>query len=130
MELATDSGLSQYSLCARTGVNVEVDDTIGVGKNSLCLICKNDLDLSAAFANQVAIVFNVINAGELVLFVAEELAVFFERENVGVGVNARLVYLIKAYKMVTDLVGGVAEHKNYLFASLGDTAQADGKTVS
>ena len=83
------------------------------------------LMLSTAFLYKITVICNVVNTCKLVNVLAEKLTVSLERENVAVGVNTRFIYFVKAYKLVTYLVGGIAEHKNYLLCTLCDALEAD-----
>ena len=64
------------------------------------------------------------------LVFSEKLAVFFERKHIAVRINARFVKLVKRYKMVSDLVARIAEHKNNLFCAHCYAFKANCKTVS
>ena len=88
-------------------MNVAGENAVGVIEDSLCLISENNLNLGARFTDEVAVIFDIVNAGKLMNVFAEKLAVTFKRENVGIGVYARLVKLVEAYKLVSNLVGGV-----------------------
>ena len=105
-------------------------NAIGIVKDRFCLICEDDFDICAFFANKAAVIINVINAGELVFVFTEEFAVTFEGKNVGIGVNACFVEFIEAYEFVAHFIGRIAEHKNNFFCAPCNTAKADGKAVS
>ena len=64
------------------------------------------------------------------LTVAEKLAVFSLGENVACGIDACLVEVVKADKMVSYLVGGIREHKYDLLKSHCDALKADRETVT
>ena len=111
-------------------MNVAVDDMIGIGKNCLDLICKDDLHLSAAGADQIAVVFHVVNACKFVLVRAEQLTVTLQREDVAVRIDAGSIDLVQAYQLVTHLVGGVAEHQDDLLGAHSDSTQTNCKAVA
>ena len=117
-------------LGARAGMDVAGQHRIGVGEDGLCLIGEDDLGLRAALADEVAVILHVIHAGELMLVLAEQLAVLLERQHVGIGVDALFVDLVQADQLVAHLVGGIGEHQHHLLAALGDAAQADGKSIA
>ena len=61
---------------------------------------------------------------------AEQLAIALQRQNVGVGVNARRVNLIPSDQLVPDLVRRIGKHQHNLTATLGDASQTDGKAIA
>ena len=122
---------AENALGALTGVNVAGEDAIGIVQDRFCLICKHDLNLSAAGADEVGVVFHVVNTGELQLgVIAEELTVALQRKNVAIRIHACRIDLIERDHRVSNLVGGIAEHKHNLLCALGNAAQADRKTVT
>ncbi len=110
------------ALGALSGVNVAVDDGLGVEQDRLGLVRENDLDLRAAFTDQLLVVRDVVDAGERVPVLAEKTPVVLECQNVAVRVDARLVYFVKTYELVSDLVRRVAKHQNDLFDAFRDTS--------
>ena len=118
------------ALCACTCVDITAEHVLCVGEDRLCIVCKNDLCLSTAFADEALVVCNVVNTGKGVLLVAKQFAILCKSEHVAIGIYALFVNGIKAYKMVSNLVRGVGEHQNDLFCTLCNAAQADGKTVA
>ena len=111
-------------------MDVAGQHAVRIVKDGLRLVGKDDLRLGAHLADQVAVVLHVVHACELMLVHAEQLAVFFQRKHVGIGVHARRVDLVEGYQLVAHLVGGVAEHQHDLLRALGDAAQADGEAVA
>ncbi len=85
-------------------MNVAGENAVGVIEDSLRLISEDDFDLGTRLADKVAVVFDIVNAGELMNILAEKLTVAFERKDIGIGVNARLVKLVEAYQLITHLV--------------------------
>ena len=118
------------SFCACSGMNVAVDYAVRIIEDRFCLVGKDNFNIGTAFTDKVAVILNVVNTGKLVLSVAEKLAVFFKRENIGIGIDSGFVHLIEADEMVADLVGRIAEHKNYLLAALCNAAKRNCKTVT
>ena len=62
--------------------------------------------------------------------IAEETAVIFKAEDVGVGVHAAVVERVLVKEMVADLVGGVGQHEHDFLAAARDAAQAHCKAVA
>ena len=122
-------GLEQ-SLGARAGVNVAGEDTVGILEDVLRVVGEDDLRLGAAAFHQLGVVGHVVNAGELVLHLAEQGAELLQRQHVAVGVDAGGVHRIEADERVAHLVGRIAEHQHHLAAALGDAAQQNGKAVA
>ena len=60
-------------------MNVAGEDVVGVFEDSSRLIGKDDFDLSTAFTDEIAVIFNIINAGEFVSIFTKKLAIAFER---------------------------------------------------
>ena len=87
------AGFEQNALSALAGVNVAVDDVVGVAKYSLRLICEDNLNLRAAGFDEIAVVFDIVDAGELMYRLAEQLAVTLKREYVAVLFD----FLVKNY---------------------------------
>ena len=114
--------------CAR--MDIAGEDTVRITENRLRLICENDLRLGTAGADKLAVIFNIIHACEFMLVFAEKLAVFFESEHIAVGIDARFVKLVKDYELIAYLVGGIAEHEDYLFRAHCYAAQTDCKSVA
>ena len=61
---------------------------------------------------------------------AEEVAVLLQSQNIGVGIHTGCVQLIQADQRIAHLVRGVGKHQYYLFCAGGNTAQANGETVT
>ena len=80
--------------------------------------------------DKITVILNVVNTGEFVNIYAEKLAIFFKCEYIAVRIYARRVNLVKTYKLVSDLIGRIAEHKHDLFRSHSYTLETDRKSVS
>ncbi len=111
-------------------MNVAGQNIIGVVEDCLGLIGENDFDISTAFLDEVAVILNIVNAGELVLVVAEQLAITLKRKNIGIRIYASLVDFVDADQLVTYLIGRIAEHKNNFLCAHSYTLEADGKAVA
>ena len=109
---------------------IAADDIFGVLDDRFGVVCKYNLGLGALLADHGFVVFHVINAGEGMFDIAEETAVIFKAEDVGVGVHAAVVERVLVKEMVADLVGGVGQHEYDLFAAARDAAQAYCKAVA
>ena len=83
---------------------ITVDNVLCVIKDSLCLICEYDLYITACLLDKVAVVFNIVNTGELMLSVSEKFSVLFKCEHIAVGIYSSLVDLVEAYKLVSYFV--------------------------
>ena len=66
---------------------ITVDNVLCIIKDSLCLVCKDDLYITACLLDKVTVVFNVVNTCELVLSVSEKLSVLFKCEYITVGIT-------------------------------------------
>ena len=132
VEVANDlcARLHEDALGARSGMDAAVDDVIGICEDRFRLICKNDLDLGTCLMDEVAVVLDIVHAGELVLVHAEQLAIACLGEYIRVGIDARSIQLVKGNQLVTDLIRGVIEHEHDLFRTHSDTAQTDRETVT
>ena len=111
-------------------MNVAVKHILGVGQNCSGVVCQNDLSLGAAVLNQLGVVLDIVNTGERMLNVAEQLTELGGGQHITVRVDALRVDTVQIDQMVADLVGGVAEHQNNLLAALGNAPQANGKAVA
>ena len=111
-------------------MNIAGKDGVGVVKYCFRVVCKDDFNLCTAFADKIAVIFNIVNSGELVAVFAEKLAVFFKGKYIGIGVNSGFVDLVEAYEAVAHLVGGIAEHKHDFLCAGGNSAQANGEAVT
>ena len=120
----------QDPLGALAGVDIAVENVVSIRQDRSGLICKDDLCLGAAGADQVTVILDVINTGELVAVYAEELSVFFKGQDIAVGIDSGGINLIQADQLVADFVGRIAQHEDDLLCTHSDTAQADCKAVS
>ena len=111
-------------------MNIAGQDVICILKNRLGLVSKDDFGLRTAGADQITVIFHVVDAGKLVLVHAEQFTVFFQGENVTVGVYAGGVDFVQADQLVTNLVGGIAQHQDNLLCSHSDTTQTNSKSVT
>ena len=123
------SGLEQ-ALAARAGVDVAGDDGVGVVAQRLHAIAEDDLDLSAGVGDDAGVEVDVVDARERVHRRAEFLAELFERQNIAVRVDARLVELVPVDKAVAHLVRGVGEQQHDLLAAHRHAAQQQGEAVA
>ena len=92
---------------AEAGMDIAAEDVLGVVKDDLGVVGKDNLCLCALLTDKGSIVINVVNTGELVLVFAEKLTVLSECENIAVGVNACFIKLIVCEKVVTNLIAGI-----------------------
>ena len=53
------------------GVNIAIENAIGIIKNCLCLICKNNFNFCTGFCDNVRIVLNIINTCKFMLVFTE-----------------------------------------------------------
>ena len=89
------TGSQQQTLGTCTGVDVAGQDVLGVGQDCTAVICEDDLSLSAFLTDQIAVVLDIVNAGEGVDIVAKQLTVLFFGQGIGEGVDFRSVQLIE-----------------------------------
>jgi len=111
-------------------VYVAVDDRVGIFQNRLAAVGENDFGFGSAFAYKVTVILYIIDTRELVGVDSEQGAVFLFVQNVRIGIDSGGVKFVEAYQLVAHFIGGVTEHKNYFFAALCNSAQADCKAVS
>ena len=111
-------------------MNITAEYVLCVVKDRLGIVCEDYFAIRTATANKLLVVFNVVDTCESMLFIAEQLTVFFESEHVLVWVNALFVYRIEADKMIAHLVGGIGKHKDDLLYALCDAAKTDRETVA
>ena len=88
-------------------MNVAGEDGVGIFEDSSRLICKDNFDLGTAFTDEIAVIFNVINAGEFVSIFTKKLAIAFESQHVGIGIYSCFVELVQADELVSNFVGGI-----------------------
>ena len=117
-------------LSAPAGVDIAINNMIRILQNSLGLIGENDLCFRAAGTNQVPVVCNIVNTGKFVAVDTEKFSVFFQSQNIAVGIDPCFIDLIQADQFVTDFVRRITQHQNHLFYTFGDSPEADGKTVA
>ena len=86
--------------------------------------------LRPALADQIAVIFHVVHIRKRMPVHAEQLTVLFERQHVGIRIDARFVELIQTHQFVADLVRRIAEHQNDLLRALGDASQTNRKPVA
>ena len=103
---------------------------LGVGQDGTGVVGQDDFHLCAAVPDEVAVVLDVVHAGEGVLVLAKEFPIPLQGQHVAVGVDARFVQLIQGHQAVAHFVAGVAEHEDDLVRTLSDAPQADGKAVA
>ena len=96
--------IAEDALGAGAGVDVAGDDGVGVVQYAAGTVAEDDLHIGAAVADQFGVVLHIVHACELMLVGPEELAVAFEGEDIGVGVDAVLVKPVDADQFVADLV--------------------------
>jgi hypothetical protein len=111
-------------------VDVAGDDGVGVVAQRLHAIAEDDLDLSAGVGDDAGVEVDVVDARERVHRRAEFLAELFERQNIAVRVDARLVELVPVDKAVAHLVRGVGEQQHDLLAAHRHAAQQQGEAVA
>ena len=114
--------IAQDTLGTRPGMDVAGQHGIGVVQDRARLIGEHDLYVSTGVTDQIGVITYVIHARELMRIGAEQLTIALQRQNVGVGVNARRVNLIPSDQLVPDLVRGIGKHQHDLTATLGDAA--------
>ena len=113
----------EQALAARAGVDVAGDDGVGVVAKRLHAIAEDNLDLGARILDDAGVEVDVVDARERVHRRAEFLAELFERQNIAVRVDARLVELVPVDKAVAHLVRGVGEQQHDLLAAHRHAAQ-------
>ena len=111
-------------------MDIAGEQAVGIGEDGLRAVGEDDLDLSAALADELLIVFDIIDAGKGVAHRAEQLAEARKRQHIAVRVNVGCVEGVEADDLVAHLVRGIAEHQHDPFSSAGDAAQADGEAVA
>ena len=89
-------------------MDITCQNAIGIVKDRLCLVCENDFDFASDGLDDVGIISNVVNAGELVFVLSEKLTIFCESKYVGIRVDSGGFDFIKAYHLVTDFIGRIA----------------------
>lgn len=80
------ASLLQQTLGACAGVDVAGQNIPRVLQNGTRVVCEDDLSLSAGRLDELLVVVNVVNAGEYVGLVAEQLAVLLLGQDIGPGV--------------------------------------------
>ncbi len=121
--------LEEDLLGAGSRVDVAVQDMVGVVEDGFGVVRKDDLDLRAFLVDEVRIIIDIVDAGELMLVHAEVGPVLFQRKNVRVGVDVGRVELVEGQQAVADFVRRVGQHQDDLFAAPCDAAKADRETV-
>ena len=111
-------------------MDVAGDDGVGVVAQRLHAISEDDLDLSAGVGDDAGVEVDVVDARERVHRRAEFLAELFERQNIAVRVDTRLVELVPVDKAVAHLVRGVGEQQHDLLAAHRHAAQQQGEAVA
>ena len=111
-------------------MDVAGDDGVGVVAQRLHAIAEDDLDLSAGVGDDAGVEVDVVDARERVHRRAEFLAELFERQDIAVRVDARLVELVPVDKAVAHLVRGVGEQQHDLLAAHRHAAQQQGEAVA
>ena len=107
-----------------------MDDIFGVVQDAAGVIGKDHFHLGAGFPDQLSIVIHVVDAGEAVDPVAEELPVALQSQQIPVRIHALLVQTVPVHQVVAHLVRGIGEHQDHFLRALGDAPQADGKAVA
>lgn len=92
------------------------------------IVGEDHFHLGARFADQIAVIGNVIDARKGMLVFTEQRPVFFQSQNVAVRVDARIVELIPGHEFVAHFVAGITEHENDLLCALCDAFQTNRKT--
>ena len=118
------------ALGALAGVDIAGENGIGIVENGLGTVGKDDLYLCPTLFDQIRVIIDVVNAGELMLIDAEQLMIAFKRQHIAVGIDARFIDLIDGDQLITHLIGRIGQHEDDLFAAHRDTAQADRKAVA
>ena len=83
-------------------MDIAINNMIRILQNSLGLIGENDLCFRAAGTNQVPVVCNIVNTGKFVAVDTEKFSVFFQSQNIAVGIDPCFIDLIQADQFVTD----------------------------
>ena len=122
-------GLQQPPLGALAGVDVAVDDVLGVGQDGPGVVGEDHLDLGPALPDEVHVVGHIVHPGEGMHRIAEELPVLFQAQHVLIGVDSLLIQQVLVDEVVAHLVGGVGEHEDDLLRPGGDAPQAHGEAV-
>lgn len=94
------------------------------------IVGEDHFHLGARFADQIAVIGDVIDARKGMLVFTEQRPVFFQSQNVAVRVDARIVELIPGHEFVAHFVAGITEHENDLLCALCDAFQTNRKTVA
>ena len=81
----------QKALGPCTGVNVAMEDVLGIIENGTGVICEDDLDFCTGFTNEVAVICNVIHSGKGMPDIAEVFAVFLFGKYVAIGIDAAAI---------------------------------------
>ena len=107
-----------------------MDDVLGVVQDAAGVIGEDHFHLGAGLPDQLGIVIHVVDAGEAVDPVAEELPVALQGQQIPVGVHALGVQTVPVHQVVAHLVRGIGEHEDHFLRALGNAPQADGKAVA
>ena len=110
-------------------MDVAGQHVLGVIQNYPGVVGEDDLHLCAFLLDQAGVVVHIVNQGEGVTVLAEQLPVLFQRQHVAVGIDLCLIQLVKAHQLVAHLVGRIAEHQHDFLHASGDAPQADGEAV-
>ena len=85
-------------------MNVTVDNLIGVFQNLSGMVGEDDLNLTSAVSDQIAVVFNIIYTGERMNVASELGAVFSFIHDLGIGIDAGIIQLIFSEQLIAYLI--------------------------
>ena len=103
---------------------------VGIGKDGLGLVGKDDFDLGSAGTDQLTVIRHIIHSCELMFVLAEQLTVALQRQHIAVWVDAGSVKLIETDQLVTHLVRRIREHQHNFFHSHRNAPQTNGKAIA
>ena len=111
-------------------MDITAKNVLRICKSCAAIVSENHLALASARCDKLTVKLDIINTRKGMLANTEMLAVFSLGQNVSPRIDACGVKIVKADKVVSNLVGGVAEHKSHLFESRCNTLEADREAVA